>query len=101
VGLREARRVLITCLRSGTYEHEARDVLAEKNLLAVGEVDVGFVVRLLHHTRGADYNAVPHVWAPETTVHVFRPFLRGTRWYVKAYFITEGEPHAVLISVHP
>lgn len=100
MGLREARRVLIACLRRGSYEHEVRDVLAEKNLLAVGEVDVEFVVRLLQRTRGADYTAVPHVWDSETTVHIFRPLLRGRRWYVKAYFIHDGDSHAVLISVH-
>jgi hypothetical protein len=101
MGLLGARRALIDCLRGGRYEHEVREVLAEKNLLAIGEMDVEFVVRLLQRTRGPDYRAVPHVWDADTTVHVFRPFVGGRRWYVKAYFIHDPDPHAVFISVHP
>ena len=39
MGFSEAKRAVVAALREGNFEHEARQALAEKNLLAVGDVD--------------------------------------------------------------
>ena len=54
MGFRDARSALIDALETGNFQHEARDVLSEKNLLAVGDVDIEFVVKLLKKTGGHD-----------------------------------------------
>jgi len=100
VSLRTVRQALIGSLESGNFEHEARAALAERNLLAVGDVDAAFVVRLLQRTRGDRYATSRHDWDREVTVHVFRPELDGERWYVKAYFLDVQAGRAVFISVH-
>lgn len=100
MGFREARAALIRSLLAGDYQHEAREALSEKNLLAVGDVTAGEVVVVLRRARGHQYSCAPHDWDRDTMVHVFRPLLFGERWYVKAYFLTEGESTAVFISVH-
>jgi hypothetical protein len=37
MGFSSAKRALLTALEAGNIQHEARDVLSEKNLLAVGD----------------------------------------------------------------
>ena len=97
MGLREVRTELIECLKDGRYEHEPRDVLSEKNLLAVGDVTAAHVIRLLQRCKGEQYECSPHDADRETLVHVFQPEADGRCWYIKAYFLSEG---AVFISVH-
>ena len=100
MSLRDARSRLIAALREGRVEHEAREVLEEKNLLAIGEVDVETVIRLLQRTRGEQYTETPHHWAAEVRVHVFTPVVDGERWYIKAYFLASSGGNATFISVH-
>jgi hypothetical protein len=95
-----AKRALLAALEAGTFLHEAREVSSEKNLLAVGDVTVEEVIAVVRRARGRDYSASPHHWSPDTEVHVFRPIVDGTRWYVKAYFLEEPAGTAVFISVH-
>jgi hypothetical protein len=97
MGFREARRRLTAALREGRYEHEARAALEEKNLLAIGEVDAAFVIRLLERCSGTQYRQGPHDFDPGTVVHTFLPRFGGERWYVKVYFLADD---AVFISVH-
>jgi hypothetical protein len=100
MGFRQAKAALIKALESGDFEHEERDALAEKHLLAIGEVDRDFVVGLLHRTRGDQYTESPHDWDDRVTVHVFKPVLAKERWYVKAYFLDPSPGHAFFMSVH-
>jgi len=101
VGFTAARAELIACLRAQRVQHEPRDVSTEKNLLAVGEVTIDFVIAQLRRCRGGQYRSSAHHRAPSIEVHEFFPG-RGDRssalgrWYIKAYFL-EG---AVFISVH-
>ena len=37
--------MVVAALREGNFEHEAREALEEKNLLAVGDVDANEVAR--------------------------------------------------------
>ena len=100
MGLRSARGALIAALEAGDLQHEARDTLSEKNLLAVGEVSEADVIALLRRTRGDQYSSSGHDWDPATTVHVFRPDVDDERWYIKAYFLDPTGSSAVFISVH-
>ncbi|MFQ5690758.1 MAG: hypothetical protein ACE5HQ_10850, partial [Gemmatimonadota bacterium] len=98
VGFRAIRDRFIDALREGRYDHELRDVLAEKNLLAVGDVSADRVILLLQRCRGSRHRAGPHDLDRSLTVHSFRPVVRGRESYVKGYFLGEI---AVFISVHP
>lgn len=100
MGFNDARKALIKALEAGDYQHELRDTLSEKNLLAVGEVSEADVIRMLRRARGDQHSSAPHDWDPETTVHVFRPDVGGETWYVKAYFLDPPAGFAVIISVH-
>lgn len=100
MGMTDARKALIAALRAGNFEHEIRDVQAEKNLLAIGEVDEEFVITLLHRTKGDQFTEAPHHWDGATTVYTFRPWHDGRYWYVKAYFVDDQDSRAVFISVH-
>lgn len=97
MGFQDARRRLVDALRDGRYDFEVRAALEEKNLLAIGEVDGAFVVRLLQRCRGTQYRESPHDFDTTTMVHTFLPELAGDRWYIKAYFLADD---AVFISVH-
>ncbi len=94
---KEARSRIIAALEAGTFSHEARDAQRERNLLAVGDVSVVFVVELLKRASGADYRESPHHWDTKTLVHVFLCRHGTERWYVKVYFMGE---EARFISVH-
>jgi hypothetical protein len=100
MGFSSAKRTLLSALEAGNIQHEARDVLSEKNLLAVGDVSVGEVIAMVRRARGPDYSVSPHHWDAGTEVHVFRPMVGGTRWYVKVYFLEEPEGTAVFVSIH-
>jgi hypothetical protein len=100
MGFSSAKRALLPALATGNVQHEARAVLAEKNLLAVGDVSLDEVAAIVRRSRGGDYSTAPHHWDADTEVHVFRPTVQGTRWYVKVYFLEEPEGTAVFISVH-
>ncbi len=73
MGLRDAQSALISALREGRYDHEARDVLAEKNLLAIGAVSAEDVIQLLHRCGGNQFRESAHHWDADTTVLEFRP----------------------------
>lgn len=100
MGFRDARRDLVNALETGNYEHEEREVQAEKNLLAVGDVSPEDVRRALLRATGRDYSASPHYEDQSVMVHVFQPVVENVHWYIKAYFIEEADGKAVFISVH-
>lgn len=101
VGFREARDRLIEALRKGRYEHEARQARTEKNLFAVGDVSADEVVTLLYRCRGDQHEDSPHHWDRATTVHEFKPVVKGHQWYIKAYFDPDDRSEGVVfISVH-
>ena len=97
MGLRDAQSALISALREGRYENDAREALAEKNLWAVGEVSAEDVIQLLQRCKGGQYRESAHHWDADTTVFEFRPVQRGQRWYIKAY---SSSSTAIFISVH-
>ena len=102
MGFSAAKAAVVAALHKGNFEHEAREALAEKNLLAVGDVDAGDVAELVLKTRSDDYGESPHHWDQSVVVHTFRPTVREERWYIKVYFVeTDGDDRkAMFISVH-
>jgi len=95
-----AKRAIIAALETGNIQHELREVLSEKNLLAVGDVSAEEIITIVNRARGEDYSVSPHHWDADTEVHVFRPTVDGNRWYVKAYLVEEPNGGVVFISVH-
>lgn len=92
------RTLLIEKLLRGEVNHEAREALAEKNLLAIRAVTPEQVAELLRRTTRQQYRTSPHHRAPRITVHEFLPVAAdGVGWYIKAYFLQGG---AWFISVH-
>ena len=91
---------LVAALEAGDLQHEARDTLSEKNLLAVGKVSEADVIALLRRTRGDQYSSSGHDRDPDTTVHVFKPAVDEEQWYIKVYFLDPTDGSAMFISVH-
>ena len=52
-----AKAAVVNALRKGKFEHEARETLTEKNLLAVGDIDASDVANLVLRTRSQDYGS--------------------------------------------
>lgn len=93
VGFKDVRRAVIAALRSGRYQHVARDAIDVKNLLATGQVDVGEIVDVIRRCDGTHYRCSPHHQIRDIDCHVIR--IEG--WYIKFYFL---DPNTVFISVH-
>ena len=100
MGLSAAKKAVVTALRERDFVHEAREVLSEKNLLAVGDIEADDVAKLILRTSGADYSESPHDADRSVVVHTFRPTVNDMRWYIKVYFLNESEGTATFISVH-
>ncbi|MGH7460346.1 MAG: hypothetical protein ACREMA_04870 [Longimicrobiales bacterium] len=100
MGFHKARRDLLAALATGHFLHEPRDVLSEKNLLAVGDLAPADVARVISRASGRDYATSQHHWDRSVTVHLFTPVVDRARWYVKVYFLEDDARSAVFISVH-
>ena len=104
MGFRYARDAAIAALLGGQVQHEARDDIDDKTLLATGAVTSEGVVRLLRACRGTQYSCSPHhQLVKNVEVHEFKPI--GSlepggpklKWYIKLYFL---DPDTWFISVH-
>ena len=100
IGFKAARRAVVRALRQGDFRHEARNTLAEKNLLAVGDIEALEVATLVWRTHSWQYAVSPHHVDQTVIVHTFRPTVRNERWYIKAYFLDEDLGTATFISIH-
>lgn len=102
MGLKDARKKAIGCLKSGDYEHENRKSINEKNLLLTGEITIDDVCTLLNATKGNRYEESPHHAVPTIMVHEFKPNSKKVNgnisWYIKLYFIDDK---TMMISAHP
>ena len=102
MGFAAAKAAVVAALYEGNFEHEVRDALGEKNLLAVGDVDANEVATLVLKTRSQDYGESRHHWDQSVVVHTFQPTVHEERWYIKVYFIEidRDDRKAMFISVH-
>jgi len=80
-------------LNEGTFQHEVRNRIEEKNLLATGQVTPATVSELIRMSSGDDYSTSAHHRDRSITVHI----IRCRSWYVKFYFL---DPYTMFISVH-
>lgn len=92
-GFKAVRARVIAALLCGAYQHEARNHIDVKNLLATGEVSAGERVDILRRCDGFGYSCSPLHGGVAIDCHV----LRASGWYVKFYFIS---PTTIFISVH-
>jgi len=93
MGFRDARKSLLNALKSGTYQHEARNDINEKNKLLTGELSVEAVIAIVQKCNGKHHTMSAHHADRTITVHV----LKRDGWYIKFYFI---DPMTWFISVH-
>ncbi|NML32116.1 hypothetical protein [Paraburkholderia antibiotica] len=91
---KQVKHAVISALRSGQFQHEARSGIDVKNLLATGQISAQFVESLIARSDGTQYSSSPHHSAPAVDVHI----IVSGGWYVKFYFV--GDPETVFISVH-
>jgi hypothetical protein len=90
---KEEKFRVLECLKAGMVEHEARQTIDEKNLLATGGISKARVAQLLARASGKEHSQSPHHLDKHTMVNI----VKTKGWYVKWYYI---EPNTVFISVH-
>lgn len=97
MGFRAAKAKILKCLERGDVSHEQRGDIDIKNLLAIGEVSLDDVSKIIAHARGDSYSSSPHHMVPGIDVHVIKARYRSQHWYIKWYFV---DPSVVFMSVH-
>lgn len=93
MGFKKAKTKLLQALSSGTFLHEVRDAIEEKNLLSTGDVSANDVIDIVKRCNGTHHTMSAHHQVPGVTVHI----LKRDGWYIKFYFL---EPDTYFISVH-
>ncbi len=93
LGFKEVKRRVILALEKGTYIHEARASIDEKNLLQSGDVSADDVLDIIKRCMGQHHTSGKHHFL-ECEVHV----LKRDGWYIKFHF--DQDPDTVFISVH-
>lgn len=91
------KKKVLDCLKKGLVQHEERNDIDEKNLLAVGQVSLTDVSAIVGRSRGNQHSSSPHHLDSNIDVHVIKTKLSGKDWYIKWYFV---DPDTVFISVH-
>jgi|TARA_Y100000746_G_scaffold34706_1_gene26019 hypothetical protein len=94
---KEIKKQALDCLKKGQVEHEQRDDINVKNLLAVGQVSLDDVANIIGRSSGNEYSHSPHHVVSGIEVNIIKTKRLGKEWYVKWYFI---EPNTIFISVH-
>lgn len=94
IGYKEAKRRVLAALAAGSYRHETRDGIDEKNKLLMGDISAEEVSVVIRKSTGTQHTMSPHHASPKVTVHT----IICLDWYIKFYFVT---PNTVFISVHP
>lgn len=93
MGFKDIKQTVITALRSGTFQHEARSDINVKNLLATGQVSASSIEQLLKNCTSSHLSTSPHHLDSNIDVHV----VAKDGWYIKFYFL---DPDTMFISVH-
>ncbi len=92
-GFNAVRRAVLAALEAGHYQHEARDSIDVKNLLATGAVSVNEVKDVIRRSNGLNYSCSPHHRVSSVDCHL----IKAGGWYIKFYFL---DPDTIFISVH-
>lgn len=97
MGFNDAKAMVIACLNSGNFVHEARTDIDVKNLLETGVVTAQEVSSVIRRSSGNQHKTSPHHFDANTVVHIIKTRHQGQDWYIKWYF---ADPSTVFISVH-
>lgn len=93
-GFNAVKVAAISALLGNQYQHEAREDINVKNLLATGEVSAAYVATLLKKAKGFEHTCEPHHSAFKgVDVHL----IKTQGWYIKFYFL---DPETMFVSVH-
>lgn len=92
-GFKAVKKAVIAALQEGNYQHEARDDIDQKNLLATGAITADAVVTLLKKSNGLQYSCSSLHKDIDIDCHL----IKTGSWYIKFYFI---DPDTFFISVH-
>ncbi len=96
-GFKETKSTLISCLKNGNIQHEARKNIDLKNLLSTGEISIDDLIKILNKSRGNEHETSAHHFDNSIDVHIIKTNFSGVYWYIKWYFLS---PECVFISVH-
>lgn len=97
MGFKSIRSEVIKKLKEGNIQHELRKQIELKNQLSTGEKTPEDVIKMLTMCRGDQHTTEKHKDIASVDIHIFKPVIDGTKWYVKCYMI---EPDVWFISVH-
>lgn len=93
MGYKDAKAKVLRALKTGAYDHEPRNGIDVKNLLAMGEISAEEVMKLIARSSGTEHTESPHHVLKTVPVHCI--ITKG--WYIKFYFL---DPNTWFISVH-
>ncbi|MGK5063961.1 hypothetical protein [Janthinobacterium sp. LB3P112] len=93
MGYKEAKSKVLAALNNGAFDHEARDDINVKNLLATGDILAADVAKFIAKSSGLEHTESPHHSQKSVTVHC----IITNTWYIKFYFL---DPDTTFISVH-
>jgi hypothetical protein len=99
VGLKDVKSRAMSCLDNCQIQHETERSgdIDKKNLLVTAQVTLAEVKDLINCTKGTQNKVSSHHVEKLVEVHTFKPINKGTKWYIKFYFL---EPDIIFISVH-
>ena len=85
--------IVVNALDTGAYNHEHRQAINKKNLLAFKVVDATFVKNLIEKTEEKNYNMFYDYTFKDREIHE----IKISRWYIKFYY---ENSMVTFISVH-
>ena len=74
--------IVVNALDTGAYNHEHRQAINKKNLLAFKVVDATFVKNLNEKTEEKNYNMFYDYTFKDREIHE----IKISRWYIKFYY---------------
>lgn len=99
MGFSEEKCWLLVVLEAGEIVHDFRGLDSDKNWLSDGRVSIEEACALVALTRGDQSESKPHHERTDLVVWIFKPVLKGKRWYIKFQRTAQGR--AKFISFHP
>jgi hypothetical protein len=93
LGYKTAKKKVLAALVTNSFDHEPRNGIDVKNLLAMGQISSAAVADLIAKSSGRDHSESPHHQVKSVVVHCVK--VQG--WYIKFYFL---DPRTTFISVH-
>lgn len=99
MGFSEEKCWLLVVLEAGEIVHDFRGLDSDKNWLSDGRLNIEEACALVALTRGDQSESRPHHDKADLTVWIFKPVLKGKRWYIKFQRTAQGR--AKFLSFHP